>query len=112
MAFSLAGSIKSSFPDGRCNRSREEGRGTGDWPVKGRAVDLELEVVGLAFRWETGCKPGRKGSDMAFQEISLSLDSMHIRQRRARASTLLINNEVSSLVVTAKLDELSSRSGY
>lgn len=32
------------------------------------ALDLELEVVGPALRWETGCRPGQRESVMASQE--------------------------------------------
>lgn len=59
VAFSLAASASSLF-DIRLERSREEGRDGGcSVVVDGSAVDLELEVVGPALRWETGCRPGR-----------------------------------------------------
>lgn len=65
MALSLVASVVSSRTGGRWARNLEDGRVKGGCPEEGSAVDLELEVVGPALRWDTGCKPGRRGSFMA-----------------------------------------------
>lgn len=67
VALSPVVSSGSSLCEGLWVRNREEGREGARWLEEDRAVDLELEVVGPALRWETGCRPGRRESVMASQ---------------------------------------------